>query len=72
MLLLEMGDVAFVITIVVLAIAFLIFWIRTMIEIGRSNFSDDTQKILWLIFVFIMPLIGMIVYYLLGRSKRIR
>jgi hypothetical protein len=71
MILLEVGDIAFIITIVVLAIAFLVFWIKTMIEIGHGTFKDDTHKVLWLIFVFIMPLIGMIFYYLLGRSRRI-
>jgi hypothetical protein len=70
MILLEVGDIAFIVTIVVLALVFLVFWIKTMIEIGSSTFKDDTHKVLWLIFVFIMPLIGMIFYYLLGRSKR--
>ena len=70
MILLEIGDIVFIITIVALAIVFLVIWIKTMIEIGRSNFKDDTHKVLWLIFVFVMPLIGMIFYYLLGRSKR--
>jgi len=69
---LDIDSPIFIITIVVIALGFIAFWIKTLIEIGRSNFKDDTHRVLWLIFVVLMPLIGMIFYYALGRNRRIR
>ena len=57
-----------------LAIAFLIvvlFWIRTIIEIANSRFSSESGKSLWLIVVILLPVVGMVLYWLMGRGARV-
>lgn len=33
--------------------------------------KENSKKILWLILILIIPLIGMILYFLLGREKKV-
>ena len=51
--------------------AILYFWVKTIIEIARSQFTDDTTKIVWLLVVILCGLVGMIIYYAVGRKNRI-
>ena len=59
------------ILIILVALAFLFIWIKTIIEIARSRFTDDTYKIVWLLVVILCGLVGMIIYYAVGRKNRI-
>ncbi len=46
-------------------------WLWAFIEVLISNFKDTMTKILWIIVVIFVPLLGSIVYLLLGRSQRV-
>lgn len=41
-----------------------------LIDIVRSEFKDNVTKLLWVIIVLIAPLIGSILYLLLGRNQK--
>ena len=60
------------IIIILLAVGFsLIFTVYCIIDIVRSNFSDQTNKILWIIIVLLMsPLIGPLLYLVWGRNQK--
>lgn len=45
-------------------------WIAAIIDIVRSNFSDQNQKLVWILIVVLVPLIGTILYFALGRTGR--
>jgi len=34
-----------------------------------KNVSDSTKKILWIILIILLPVIGLILYYLVGKKK---
>ena len=51
-------------------IAFLVFWIKTIIEISNSTFVDNS-KTTWFLLVILLGWIGLIVYYASGRAKRV-
>ena len=60
------------IIIILLAVGFsLIFTVYCIIDIVRSNFSDQTNKILWIIIVLLMSqLIGPLLYLVWGRNQK--
>jgi hypothetical protein len=61
----------------------LILWVLFMILIPvltvlalisalRSNFSDSTTKLIWVIVIIMVPFFGPIIYFIIGRRQRIR
>ena len=52
----------------VLGIIHLILFIIAAIEIITGG-KPIAEKVLWLLVIFLLPLIGLILYYLLGRGK---
>ncbi|MFT5819724.1 MAG: putative membrane protein [Crocinitomix sp.] len=61
------GGQIFLILIVLVIFA---LWIKTIIEIANSTFTDN-NKTIWLLVVILVGWIGMIIYYAAGRSQRI-
>lgn len=52
----------------VLGIIHLILFIIAAIEIITGG-KPIVEKLLWLLIIFFLPLIGLILYYLIGRGK---
>lgn len=52
----------------ILGILHLILWLIAAFEILNSGKSLGS-KVLWLLVIFLLPLLGLILYYLLGRGK---
>ena len=62
---------SFEILIILVVLAYLFFWIKTLVEIARSSFNDNTQQVIWILVVAFCGLVGMIIYYAVGRKNRI-
>lgn len=56
---------------VLIVLAFLIFWIFTIVDVAKSKFSDDTTKIIWLLVIILLGLLGAVIYWIFGRSNRV-
>jgi len=52
-----------------LIIAFL--WLIALIDILRSDFQGN-DKVVWVVIVIFFPFLGSILYFLIGRSRKIR
>lgn len=50
-----------------LGILHLILWVVAVVEILKSN-KDMINKLLWILIVLLLPVIGLILYFLMGRS----
>ena len=59
------------IILILVALGYLFIWIKTIVEIAKSRFTDETSRIIWLLVVAFCGLIGMILYYAIGRKNRI-
>jgi len=61
-----------------LIIIFLVFllplalMIIALIDILRSTFKDSTNKIIWVLVVIFVPLLGAILYFIMGRSQKVQ
>jgi len=49
----------------------LALWIFALVDIVRSRFRQDTTRIVWILIVIFLPVIGTILYYLIGREQRL-
>ena len=52
----------------ILGIAILVLDILAIIDIFKGG-KTSGQKVIWLLIVLLLPLIGMVLYFLLGKKK---
>ena len=59
---------------ILIACGLLIFLIPLMalIEIIRSQFVHPENKIIWVVVVLLLPFIGSILFWTIGRSQKVR
>ena len=50
---------------------FLIPWLIALISILRNDFKDSITKLTWVVVVIFLPVIGSLLYFIIGRSQRI-
>jgi hypothetical protein len=48
-----------------------ILWLWALIDILKNEFTGD-NKILWVLVVILVPLIGFILYFFIGRDQKIK
>ncbi len=54
---------------VLLLVVVVVPWLYAVIEILTKPFKNDVDKIAWLLVVLLLPGLGAILYFILGRSK---
>ncbi len=54
----------------ILALACLAAWVWALVDILRNEFSG-LNKLIWLALVIFLPLIGVILYYFIGREQKL-
>jgi hypothetical protein len=43
----------------------------TIYDVVISNFASDTDKLIWVLIVVLVPFLGTILWFVIGRGKRI-
>lgn len=54
-----------------LLIALVVVYIRTIVDIVQSEFKNSSDRVLYLALTLALPFIGTVIYWVVGRSKRI-
>lgn len=44
-------------------------WLVTLKDIVQSSFKNNTRKWLWIVVVIFLPILGSILYFLLGKQE---
>jgi hypothetical protein len=59
--------------IIILAIIFIpsIFWIWALIDVIKSEFSPQQNKVIWILVVALLPFIGSLLYFFIGRNQKV-
>jgi threonine/homoserine/homoserine lactone efflux protein len=60
------------IVILIVGALFIIFWIAALISIIRNEFPGEHDRLIWILLVIFVPFIGTILYFAIGRNKRIK
>jgi uncharacterized membrane protein len=55
----------------IVGIAILALWIWAVVDIIKSDFKDIVMKIVWLLLVIFIPLLGFILYVIVGKSTKL-
>lgn len=55
-----------------LFLSFLVFFLIAAIDILKSRFVSDVEKLIWIIVVIFVPLIGAILYLIIGRKQKMK
>lgn len=48
-----------------------LLWIIALVDILKSNFKESNNKILWVLVVILLPVIGSILYFIIGKNQKI-
>jgi hypothetical protein len=57
---------------VLLGFSIFFVWIATIVDIVKSDFDNPSNKTVWILLVVLIPLLGMILYHLVGTSQKSR
>ena len=55
---------------ILMAIGLFIIWLVTIIDIVKSDFKKDADKIVWFLFVMAIPPLGAFLYFFIGRYQK--
>jgi ABC-type multidrug transport system permease subunit len=47
-----------------------IFWIYSLVDVIRSNFTNPRKKTMWLLLLIFLAPLGTIFYLIIGRSQK--
>lgn len=47
-----------------------LLWLIALIDILKSNFKESTSKIIWVLIVIFLPIIGSILYFIIGKENK--
>lgn len=61
----------FVIFMLLIFLAIFIIWLIALVDILRSEFTGY-NKIIWLLVVLFVPLLGAILYFIIGRKQKLQ
>ncbi len=60
---------AFAMLVLIFLIPFVLF-IWALVDILKSEFQDENNKIIWVVVVLLLPLLGAILYFFIGRKQK--
>jgi hypothetical protein len=46
-------------------------WLYVIVDILRSEFKNNTDKMIWFIFIMFMPPLAVPLYFIIGRKQKI-
>ncbi|MFD3002250.1 PLDc N-terminal domain-containing protein [Pontibacter toksunensis] len=48
-----------------------LLWLYAVVEIVTGTFQNNIDKLVWLLLVLVVPLVGVFLYFLIGRRRRL-
>ena len=48
-----------------------VLWIWALISCLKSDFKDTTIKLIWVLLIILLPVLGAILYFAIGKSQRV-
>jgi hypothetical protein len=49
-----------------------ILWLWALIDLLTSEFTSSTNKLIWVVVILFLPVLGGILYLLIGRKQKVR
>jgi hypothetical protein len=55
---------------ILFGLAYMVFWIYTLVDIINGNFRDPSMKIIWVVVILFAQFIGPIIYWLIAKGQK--
>ncbi len=66
----KMGELGWQEYLLFFSIFSIIFFLIALINILKSNFKQSSDKAIWLIVILLLPFLGSLLYFIIGRNQR--
>lgn len=47
-----------------------IFWLWALIDVVKNEFEPEKNKLVWLLVVALLPFVGSLLYFFIGRAQK--
>ena len=68
----KIGEIGFQEYLLLFTIVAIILFLIALISILKNRFKGSPNKAIWVFIVFILPILGLILYFTIGRKQRIK
>ena len=55
-----------------LCLPWLILWIVALVDILKSDFRGQFDKLIWILVILLIPFLGSILYFVIGRKNKVK
>jgi hypothetical protein len=49
-----------------------VLWLWALVDLLSSDFASSTNKLIWVAVILFLPILGAILYLLIGRKQKVR
>jgi hypothetical protein len=56
--------------VVILGVAYLLFWLLTLVHAVRSTYRDEISRIIWILIVIFFQVVGPILYWIFSKENK--
>ncbi|MEQ8623770.1 MAG: PLD nuclease N-terminal domain-containing protein [Vicingaceae bacterium] len=56
----------------IIAAFFLLLPLLALIDLLRSDFKDSSDKLIWVLIILFLPILGSILYFVMGGNQKLR
>jgi len=64
----RIGEAGFPVLFALMAVAYIVFWIYTLVDVVRNRFKDPNMKIIWVLIILFAQVLGPILYWVLAKN----
>lgn len=57
---------------IIFSLCWFLLWLVALVDILRNDFKGQNEKLIWLLVILLVPFIGAISYFAIGRKNRIK
>lgn len=56
---------------VIISALAVLLWLVALIDVLRNSFAGENEKLIWILVILFAPMIGSILYFIIGRKRRV-
>ncbi len=67
----ELIPIAIGLVFLVIGLAFFAVWVWSLIDVIRSDFKGENDKLIWILVIVLAGILGSVIYFFVGRKNKI-
>ncbi len=66
-----MGEIIGILLFLSIGVGLFAAWIITLVDVLRSEFKSDSDRLIWILLTVLMPFVGAILYWTIGVNQKL-